>query len=283
MWIFYTLLTAFFLASSDAITKALLAHYSSWQVIRARFVLAIVFMLPLPFLYGVPSLDIPFWTAAAVDLPLEILALFLYLRAIDVSPLSLSLPFLSFTPLFLLITSRIIVGEHVSSQALLGILFMVAGSYLLQVGRVREGVMAPIKALTRERGAILMLMVAFIYSITSNLGKILITHSSPQFFSFFFCAEMALVTLIIPGKGYMGAGLKHKAMIVMSLLFALHVLFHTLALDLARVSYMIPLKRTSILFGVLYGRIVYKEEEVKERILGASLMLIGALFISLAP
>jgi uncharacterized membrane protein len=285
MWIFYTLLTAFFLASSDAITKDLLTSYSPWQVIRARFILALVFLAPLPFIYGFPSLDATFWIAAGTDLPLEVLALLLYLRAIEVSPLSLSLPFLSFTPLFLLVTSRIMMGEQVSLQALIGILSMVAGSYLLQVGKVREGLMAPVRALAREKGSMLMLLVAFIYSITSNLGKVAITHSSPQFFATFFSLEMALVALVVPwGKGQQRTmGLKDKAMVLMALFFALHYLFHTLALDLARVSYMIPLKRTSILFGVIYGRILYKEEDIKERLLGASLMVAGALLISLAP
>jgi len=285
MWIFYTLLTAFFLASSDAITKDLLTSYSPWQVIRARFILALIFLAPLPFIYGFPSLDATFWIAAGTDLPLEVLALLLYLRAIEVSPLSLSLPFLSFTPLFLLVTSRVMMGEHVSLQALIGIFSMVGGSYLLQEGKVREGLMVPVRALGREKGSMLMLLVAFIYSITSNLGKILITHSSPQFFATFFSLEMALVALVVPwGKGEQrGMGLKDKAMVLMALFFALHYLFHTLALDLARVSYMIPLKRTSILFGVIYGRILYKEEDIKERLLGASLMVAGALLISLAP
>ncbi len=285
MWIFYTLLTAFLLASSDAITKDLLTRYSPWQVIRARFLLALVFLAPLPFIYGFPSLDGTFWLAAGVDLPLEVLALLLYLKAIEVSPLSLSLPFLSFTPLFLLVTSRIMLGEHVSTPALTGILAMVVGSYLLQVGKVREGLLEPIKALAREKGSMLMLGVAFIYSITSNLGKVAITHSSPQFFATFFALEMALIALVIPyHRGDRKTwNIKDKAMILMALLFALHFLFHTLAIDLARVSYMIPLKRTSILFGVLYGRILYKEEDIKERLLGASLMVAGALLISLAP
>ncbi len=284
MWIFYTLLTAFLLASSDAITKDLLNCYSPWQVIRARFILALIFLAPLPLIYGFPTLDGTFWLAAGADLPLEVLALLLYLKAIEVSPLSLSLPFLSFTPLFLLITSRLMLGEHVSHLALMGILAMVAGSYLLQVGKVREGLLEPIKALMREKGAMLMLGVAFIYSITSNLGKVAITHSSPQFFATFFALEMALVALFIPyHRGDKKTwDLKDKAMILMAFLFALHFLFHTLAINLAQVSYMIPLKRTSVLFGVLYGRILYKEEGIKERLTGAALMVLGALLISLA-
>ena len=284
MWILYTLLTAFLLASSDAITKDLLHRYSPWQVIRARFILALVFLAPLPFIYGFPSLDKAFWLAAGTDLPLEILALLLYLKAIEVSPLSLSLPFLSFTPLFLLVTSRVMLGEQVTTQALVGILAMVAGSYLLQVGKVKEGLLEPIKALLKEKGSMLMLAVAFIYSITSNLGKVAITHSSPQFFATFFALEMALVALIIPyHRGDRKTwNIRDKAMILMALFFALHFLFHTLALNLAQVSYMIPLKRTSVLFGVLYGKILYKEEGIKERLAGAALMVIGALLISLA-
>ncbi len=283
MWIFYTILTAFFLASCDAITKDLLTRHSPWEVIQVRFILATLFLAPLFPIWGIPRLDATFWLAAGTDLPLEILALLLYLRAIEISPLSLSLPFLSFTPLFLLVTSRLMVGEHISPQATIGISLMVVGSYLLQVGKIKEGLLEPLRALGREKGSMLMLLVAFIYSITSNLGKMAITHSSPQFFALFFSIEMAAVTVMIPIKGKRRLHLREKGMVLMALLFALHYLFHTLALNLARVSYMISLKRTAILFGVIYGRILYKEEGIRERLSGAMLMVAGAILISIAP
>jgi len=285
MWVFYALMTAFFLATSDALTKDLLNRYSLWQILCIRFLLSVVFLFPLLFLYPIPKLPRIFWIVVGIDLPLEVLAVYLYLKSIECSPISLCLPFLSFTPLFLLVTSRLMVGEHISAQATVGILMVVAGSYSIQLEKAKVGILEPFKSLKKQKGPLFMLLVAFIYSITSNLGKVAIANSSPQFFSIFLSAELAFASVVLLGveKRPMPGPLKDLKLFWMALFFALHILFHTLALDLAKVSYMISIKRTSALFAVLYGRILYKEERIKERFLGASLMVGGALLISLAP
>lgn len=285
MWVLYALLTAFFLATSDALTKELLWRYTPWQILWIRFSLAAIFLLPLLFLYPIPRLPPIFWVVVGIDLPLEVLAVYLYLKAIECSPISLSLPFLSFTPLFLLFTSRVMMGEEISTQATIGILMVVAGSYSIQLGKAKKGILEPFFSFGKEKGPLFMLIVAFIYSITSNLGKVAITNSSPQFFSLFLSTELAVASLLLLGreKRVTPKPLKDLKLAWMALFFALHILFHTLALNLAKVSYMISLKRTSALFAVIYGRLLYREERIGERLLGASLMVTGAILISLAP
>jgi uncharacterized membrane protein len=51
-------------------------------------------------------------------------------------------------------------------------------------------------------------------------------------------------------------------------------------IELAPVAYMIALKRTSILFALILGRVFFREGALRERLLGAFLMLIGAVLIS---
>jgi drug/metabolite transporter (DMT)-like permease len=46
---------------------------------------------------------------------------------------------------------------------------------------------------------------------------------------------------------------------------------------------MISIKRTSLLFSIFYGYILFKEENIRERLLGSFFMLGGALLISLGP
>src|SRR3972149_2767382 len=74
------------------------------------------------------------------------------------------------------------VGERPGKFGFIGILLVTAGAYLLHVHTTYKGILEPFRAIGRERGSVLMIIVAFIYSITSNLGKMAIQHSSPVFF-----------------------------------------------------------------------------------------------------
>ena len=49
----------------------------------------------------------------------------------------------------------------------------------------------------------------------------------------------------------------------------------------AFVSYMIGLKRLSGVFSVLLGYFFFKEQHIEGRLIGASLMVIGAILISI--
>jgi uncharacterized membrane protein len=58
------------------------------------------------------------------------------------------------------------------------------------------------------------------------------------------------------------------------------VITHVKAINLVEVSYMISVKRLSILFGVIYGVIFFKETNIKERFLGATVMVLGIIMIT---
>jgi uncharacterized membrane protein len=59
------------------------------------------------------------------------------------------------------------------------------------------------------------------------------------------------------------------------------IITHLKAISLIEVSYMVSVKRLSILFGVLYGVMFFKETNIKERFLGATVMVLGIILISI--
>ncbi len=61
--------------------------------------------------------------------------------------------------------------------------------------------------------------------------------------------------------------------------YSLMVFSHVLALSQIQAAYMISLKRTSIIFGVLYGAWLFKEEKIGERLLGTVIMISGVFII----
>ncbi|MDP1759628.1 MAG: hypothetical protein Q8K77_07515 [Thermodesulfovibrionales bacterium] len=52
-----------------------------------------------------------------------------------------------------------------------------------------------------------------------------------------------------------------------------------LAMNLTNVAYMISVKRLSLIIGIIYGYFLFREENIKERFLGAVFMLIGFVLV----
>jgi uncharacterized membrane protein len=51
---------------------------------------------------------------------------------------------------------------------------------------------------------------------------------------------------------------------------------------MTNVAYMISVKRTSLLFSILYGHYLFKEEKIAEKALGAVIMFAGFLLVVLS-
>jgi drug/metabolite transporter (DMT)-like permease len=248
-----------------------------------------VYSLPLAvlafFFIPIPELDVTFWQLVVILVPLDVTAFYLYMKAIKISPLSLCIPFLSFTPVFMVFTGFFILGEMPNRWGVAGILLVAVGSYVLHIGKLKDGYFAPIKAIISETGSILMLVVSVMFSFMAVLGKKAILHSSPIFFGFLFLVSLDLVTLaLFPLLGKV----RWKKLLTMytpgtwvGLMLFLHVLCHTLAISMVEAVYMISVKRMSILFSVVYGWLVFKETDIRHRFMGAFLMFLGVLGITL--
>lgn len=284
MWILYALLSAFGVAGSDAAAKvALQRDADSSAILFVRQATVLLLLLPLLF-RGVPGLDATFWWLHLPWIPLETTALYLYIHAIRISPLSLTLPFLSLTPLFLAFLAPIFMtGENVGTLGAAGIGCIVIGSYVLHLRQLQRGWLEPFKAILRERGTWMMIIVAFLYSLTSMLGKKLIAHSDPWYFAVHFAVVMTLVLAPLGLRGRARQTIRDHAKPVgaSALFFAVMIVGHMLALSLAPVAYVISLKRCSGAFGVLFGRIVFSETATLSRLSGALLMVLGGLLIVL--
>ncbi len=236
-----------------------------------------------PVLIEIPPLDRTFWLATVCSLPLEITALILYTKALKVSPLSDTLPFLALTPLFLIVTSNLILGESVSISGAAGILLMAAGAYTLNLHKARHAVLGPIRAILKAKGSIMMIGVAFIYSITSSLGKMAIEHSSPIFFgSFYFILVTILFTPIAIKMNRGNLSFKKRDIVSFATIgftYSIMIVCHMLAMSLVNVAYMISIKRTSLLFGIIYGHFLFREDRIAEKIAGGTIMLAGFIVI----
>ena len=282
-WVFYALITAFSLATADAISKKALGRSNEYVIAWVREGYALPFLFLAFFFIDIPSLDRTFWLSLLLMIPLEIAAIILYVTAIKISPLSLTIPFLAVSPVFIILIAFLILGEVPDRSGLLGILLIVAGAYLLNIRTTREDLLGPIKAIRRERGSIFMIIVALIYSVTATLGKVAVQHSGPIFFGVFYPFLLTLIlSVVLWRKGLLPEVLSRPmTFLAIGIFTAIMILTHFKAISMTDVAYMISVKRASLVFSVLYGRVLFGEENIKERLTGSMLMIAGMVSITI--
>src|SRR4030067_3401137 len=129
----------------------------------------------------------------------------------------------------------------------------------------------------------MMIIFAFIFSFTASLGKMAIEHSSPIFFGgFYFILVTILFTPIalIKNKGKIAIERKDMAPLMsIGVTYSMMIIFHMLAMSMSQVAYMISIKRMSLLFSILYGYLLFKEEKIIERAIGGVIMFAGFVLI----
>ncbi len=287
-WFPLALFCALSLALADTATKKWLAHRGVAEITLIRFGLPALLLFPLLVILA-PSPPPPaFWGWLGAALPLEVVAMWLYVRAIRDNALAATLPYMAFTPVFTLLTGRLLLGETVSGQGLAGILLVVAGAWGLNLdraGRHPRTWLLPFLAVVRERGSRLVLLVAAIYSVTAVLGKgalNLVPGQALAFGTLYFSLLGGLAWLVFglsqPAQARAALGGGARAWGVAALM-TLMILSHFLALAQAETAYMIAVKRTSILFGILLGAWVFREADLRRHLAAGVIMVAGVALI----
>ncbi len=289
-WVTLALMSAFFLASADAVTKRYLSKSRASEIILVRFGLSGLLLLPILLMQDWPRLNWVFWGWMAALIPLEIIAMLLYIRAITRSPLALTLPYLSFTPVFNTLTGYLILGETVSFSGFMGVMMIVSGAWLLNLDRSGHQswgkLWEPFRAISRQSGARIMLLVAAIYSLTSVMGKAAMLSAesvSPEFFGPFYFVTLGAATTVLflvkDRSTFVIAKRFPWVNLLLGLLMAGMVVSHFYALQGTQVAYMIAVKRMSLLFGILYGAYLFKEKGLRKNLFAGVLMVLGIYLI----
>lgn len=221
----------------------------------------------------------------SLDVALVAVANLLYFRALQISPLSLCMPFIAFTPIFLIPTGYVMLRELPSTVKLIGVVLVVVGSLVMHRQLFTVSWSEPFKAIVREPGSRYMLMVACIFSITNPLDAQLVRMSDAITHSFAYGLGLTLIFGVLalarraPWRQLMRsvpfwvvlAGLLESA--VNMLQFASH--------NYIAVVITISLKRAGIVLAVLMGWLVFKERDITDKLIASAVMAAGALMFYL--
>ena len=286
MWLQFSLLNALFESFSNVFGKRGAQKVGAISTAWASRFFSLFILIPIVFLTkSFQDLNIVFWIALLIAACLNTVTSILFAKAIKDSPLSLALPITTFTPIFLLISSPIIVKEFPKPLGIIGIFLIVIGAYILNLSKRLHGAFEPILSIFKEKGTRLMFFIAFIWSISANIDKIAVKNSNPLLYSLTLNITLLvfLTIIVIIRRISIRNILNHsKILAPIGIANGISQIFQTIAISITIVPNAIAVKRTSSLFGVIWGRLIFKETNIRERLFGAAIMVLGVVLITLS-
>jgi drug/metabolite transporter (DMT)-like permease len=240
-------------------------------------------------LFGIAALHpapVPaFLVYLVLDVSLITIVMWLYFRALQISPLSLCVPFLAFTPVFLIPTGFVLLGELPSPLKSLGVVLIVVGSLVMHRRLFAIGWTAPIKAVIREKGSRYMLLVSFIFSITNPLDKKLVVMSDvfteAVAYGLGLCLSFFLLGKI--QKADFGAAIRSnvKWVSLAGLSDAVSLLFQLASYTYLAVVITVSIKRAGIVLAVIAGWLFFRERGITDKLIATGVMFCGVLILYL--
>ncbi|OPX65209.1 MULTISPECIES: DMT family transporter [unclassified Methanoregula] len=304
LWVFLAIIGAIANAGYFIIIKNNIATRNPWILNAIGLFLAGILLLCITALNGFPAIGPDYAGAVIISGILNIIGLSLIFRAMESSDLSLSMPMLSFTPVFLIGTSYLLLNEVPSMAGILGICIIVSGSYVLNISAEHEYILDPVRSMVQNRGSWFMLIVALLFAASINYDKIAMLNSDPVFgmaFTLLIISGAFSLSLVIPrqwggDRSFLPPGWNpvapvtppvpeapFRSYLVPAVLIGIAAVAESISINMAYTlqiaPYVIALKRLSIIFMVLYGTIICAEHEIRTRILGSVLMVGGAVII----
>jgi drug/metabolite transporter (DMT)-like permease len=306
LWVLLAIIGAVANAAYYIIIKNHITDRDPRVLTALGFLLAGILLLLISAARGFPVIGPGYYSAVIISGVLNIIGLSLIFRAMESSDLSLSMPMLSFTPVFLIGTSYLLLHEIPSVAGIFGICVIVSGSYVLNISAEHEHYLDPVRSMVQNRSSWYMLVVAFLFAASINYDKIAMLNSDPVFgmaFTLLIVSGSFAVIVVIAGKSA-GPGLKKpagrdpvlpgnsaqkgislRAYLVPAFLTGMVIATECVSINIAYTlqiaPYVIAIKRLSIIFMVLYGTLLCAEDEIRARLIGSVLMVGGAVIILL--
>lgn len=229
--------------------------------------------------------DSRYWLPAIASMSMNALANVLFMRSVQLSPLSRTVPFLSLTPAISALAAIPLLGEVPGALQWAGILLVLLGALVLN-GDLGDSWW---KSLLHEKGAPYMIVVAVLWSFSTALDKRALSHASPASHAFLLSTGSAaiLATWILARRqqGELRAVFSAPKGLLMGLI-ALAVAaqaLQMLALQWLWVTVIETLKRVFDVFGsVVLGRLFFDEAITGQKVAATCLMVAGTSLLALA-
>ena len=285
MWLILSIATAVFLALRDLQVKRYALSLDFLTLSWGLYLFSSSILLIPVLVYGIPDISGQYFYALFIAGSCDAIAALLYVQSLKSGDLSKAIPMMSFIPVFQLFIAPVVLSEYPSLMGVAGVFIVVAGAYLINISKGTDSLFGPFYGLLRDRSCQMMLGVALLWSISIVYHKIGVQSSSNYFWVF---SVTVYIGVVLYPLVHIFAGQPWKKIATHSRNLVLPAVFHALtlgalygAIALAHVAYVSSIRRLSILISIFFGVFLLKEENLGQKLIGGSIMVAGAVIISM--
>ncbi len=210
-------------------------------------------------------------------------------RSFEKGDLSLVYPIMRSSPALVLLFSILALDENVSLAGGVGVVLTAMGVYTINMrGLSLDHLLEPILAIRRNPSIKYAFLTLFTVTAYTLIDKVAVEYVHPVLFIYLFIAWAYLFfTPCILIRKRKPAIVQEwqankKIIITTGILSIVGYSLILFAFTIERVSYITGLRQLSVVFAVLLGGHLLKEEHKSIRLLGASFIFAGAFLISLS-
>jgi len=292
MWFLYSISSAFAETVKDILSKKYLKNIDEYSLAAAFHVWTLLFSIPLLVRFGIPVLKTEFWIGSFLFLFITPTWTILYAKAIKGAELSKVLPIMALNPVMTALLTFVVGGDQLTFYDWAGILFICFGMYSMYI-KVKDknslslkSFFQPIQSIWESNGSKAMFGVALLWSIGAHVSKLRVDGSSPVFSTFtgglIGVSTTWIIALYMRKKGLFQSFRTHYiGLFGVGLFYYLATLLSSIALSVGNAAFVFSVKRSSILFGSLYGFLRLKESFSLAKLIGLVFLTLGIVMLAM--
>jgi uncharacterized membrane protein len=287
IWFVLAICSALLSASSAVIQKKILFRLTAleFSFLVSAIILAVSLFVPFSVdVASIPSSALMILIGKSI---LGGMAFLLVMMSLEHNQISSALPLLGITPGVTALLSLMLLGESLRPWEWVGIGLMMAGAYTLEI-RPRQRIIQPFKVIFINRNFYFIYGAVGLFAVSSVADRMLVSgyRIDPLVVLFYqhivYCTLFGLQlllrkysfsTLLIKGKG------QFSFMLAAALLTIGYRFTQLEATKLAPVALVLAVKRTSILYATFFGGKLFSEDRLREKLLGALLIVVSGFII----
>ena len=213
----------------------------------------------------------------------------LQFRSFKISDLSDVFPLVALNPVIVLIVATFPpLREKPSLLAILGMLMVLGGIYILNIKQGSKNIFQPFKQLVTQKGSSLMLLSIIIGATVIIFDKIAIKNTIPENPSFALLVE----NLLVIGLLFPFLSLKRRAFIfqikshlkyflVLGILNAFSTIIYFSSISKGSVALISTIVNSKILFVVILSALLFREKITKVKAFGVLTITLGIILMKL--
>lgn len=282
MGILAALITSLFLTSKDIVSKKLSLKVDSTSSTFASFAYAIPFYLvimlaALAFGHNAFAVSQMAFGILLMRSITDLGAEWLKMKALETGEMSVVASFLSLSPIFLLLLSPIITGDKPSQIGVLAILLVVLGS-LVAAYQPKQNFRSNIKAI------LLALGTSLFFSLNNCFDRLAVQQASPLASAFWMTllSGLFLTPVLFSKKRVETLKLNQSKFLARGFFEVAFMVSKLTALQYLQAPYVTAITRISLIFSILAGHFIFKEENVGRKLLAGFIILVGVVLVVLA-